>query len=1171
MKELTPHQRETLEFQKHISLTANAGSGKTFVLSRRFIEVYLKNDVLIDQIFAITFTDKAAGELKRRIFNEVEERLDSENDELLRKKLEKLRRELVFANISTIHSFCIKILREYALEAGIDANFIPIDQQTSEELIELVVEESLQNMIRDPDFELQLRYLIRFFGSKNIFKTILEKAIHQRKIIERLHTVLYNQSEIQIAEYFRTQFHIQFERAFKDKFIVFQESIKKINKHVLALGKVSTTANDVNNILTEGNWNSVEKIIYDLGGLKNMVLTKDNSVRSRGYLSKERENYISEILIIESFFKEMGTFLNIDFTGKSEMELARFGKNFLTAFFVANNQYQNKKSQRSYLDFDDILIFTQRIIQSDSVRNYLSNNFKFIMIDEYQDTNEIQYEIFMPLLNNLNSGNLFVVGDEKQSIYMFREAELEVFNKTKKDIQQQEELGRILNLPHSFRMVPQLVLFTNKIFSKLFENPVIEFNEVEQSNLICAKEENEEGSVSILLADSNSDSSEADLTAKKILQVLNVEKSINYKDIAILCRKRDSFHELEQTLVKYQIPFSIYGGKGFYQRQTIYDLYNYLTFLINPKDDAALVGVLRSPFFDLSDTKIYLISLCPEETFYQKLILYSRTDETIQKICSHLDHNIKLAFHIEIYSLIRKLLLESGYWSLLSARQNSLQEIANIEKLLSLAREYSRKGFKTLYDFTISLKEAINGYENEGQAQIAQDENTVKMMTIHQAKGLEFKVVIIYAANQKGQEDSIKTKSVSVEKNLGILTKVPIDENYYKEYSIPPIAAYFNYSIQRKSKAELKRLLYVAITRAVKHLIISVSHKEFKAIEGSFFQLLAEGIGSDFSNGSIHISSDVEFMRYIDGAYKFYKHPIELKISIENEIPDCNIEAEKIKPVIVKKQLLIQKIGDIPKHEIISATKISMFVQCPVKYQLTYELGYSPILALIKTSSNQFEFHSGEDDEMKRYAQLRGKLIHEILSTEIKVDSIREFIHKKLLGEETICETENFIHSIIKDVSNFYLSINYQKVNAYKKYKNEYEIYCKEGEYFLYGIIDKLIYDDNSLLIVDYKTDNIMPDQIRERAKNYFPQLQFYAYVLNHLHPDIENYILQLVFIKHPEEIVSQKLDRAQLKEVGVTINAAIKKIYSYNYNPNLEHCSQCQFAMEGNKCIRPY
>ena len=184
MPELTPYQKDALDYSANILLTANAGSGKTFVLSKRYVEIILNENVDLENIVAITFTDKAAGELNKRIANEIQSRLETEINERKRRKLEEVRRQLVSANISTIHSFCINILKEFAPEAGIDVNFSPIDQTTSDELIELSIDESFNNLINNSEFESKLKYLFRFFGSKILVQKHLMHAVKQRKTID---------------------------------------------------------------------------------------------------------------------------------------------------------------------------------------------------------------------------------------------------------------------------------------------------------------------------------------------------------------------------------------------------------------------------------------------------------------------------------------------------------------------------------------------------------------------------------------------------------------------------------------------------------------------------------------------------------------------------------------------------------------------------------------------------------------------------------------------------------------------------------------------------------------------------------------------------------------------------------------------------------------------------
>lgn len=1169
-KELTPHQKSALNYNKHISLVANAGSGKTFVLSKRFVEIFKKECIDLNSIVAITFTDKAAGELNRKIADEIDEQIRKEVDYKVKNRLEKLRRELVHANISTIHSFCINILKEFAPEAGLDASFFPIDKITSDELIELSVEETLQYAIRDTELSKSLMHLVRVLGSKTFLKSAITDAIHQRRNVELLANSLYNKSIDEIAQEFDKQFAASFDKAFSELIKIGLKAIKRINDYVLMHEKSDKFAQPIADLLADIEKVSLIKKISLLFQIKKELITStENSVRKVSYLSKNRAEFSSEIETIEKMYDEIAAFAEIDVSGKSEHELAEFGKLFLQIYSKALENYSQKKKLRSYLDFEDILLFTHKVIGLKSAEDYLHEKFKFIMIDEYQDTNELQYEIFMPILDHLKSGNLFVVGDEKQSIYMFRNAELEIFNRTKNDIELTEENGANLSLPHSFRMYPQLVLFTNKIFKRLFLNPQLEFNEVPHSDLICTKDDNEKGNVQILLSNSSQEVSESELVASEIIKLMKNDSSVKYEDVAILCRKRKSFSELEIALVKYGIPYVIMGGKGFYQRQSVYDIYNYISFLLNTKDDQALIGTLRSPFFNLSDASLFTISKESGDSFYQKLSAYSKKNENISSIAQSIEKNKKYILSLEPYSLIRKILVESGYWALLAAKKNSNQEIANVEKLLALSREYANKGFKNLYDFTLALKESIVGYEDEGQAQISVGQNAVKLMTIHQSKGLEFKAVFVYGTNTKGQDDNVKSRTLSIDKEYGLLTKVPLEKKYFSKYALPPIAAYYNYRTKRKNHAELKRLFYVAVTRAVKYLYISAIHKEFKPVSGSFYDLLTKGLINDFREKSIYLADEVEFMIPENDSFRNEKKRIELNILVSDgieEIPNEHVIDEK---VVVDKVLRNIKIGDIPKHEIISATKISMYTQCPVKYELTYDIGYLPIVNLVKRIENEFEFHPIEDEEAnKQFAQLRGRIIHKCLSDNVSEEKLDDFILSSLLAEKNT-DSSRLTTQIKNDILKFYKSDAYNKLMKYTAFENEYEVYCEENDFYLYGIIDKLIVEDGKLIVVDYKTDYAEKEKLMGRADNYFPQLKFYAYILSKLYKEVAEFELRLIFIKHPDELIQMKLGKSDLTEFGHIINRAIQNMNLFKFAPNYNHCPQCQYAMEGNICVK--
>ncbi len=217
MSKLTPHQYTALKTSGHLALTANAGSGKTFVLARKYLDALINYNLDISNIAAITFTEKAASELYLKISVLIDEKL-SEIDNLTdKKKLEKIRRQLVSANISTIHSFCINILREYPVEAKLDARFIPIDENLSEELIELSVEEMIRSSFDDELVSEDLKYLIRIFGSKSRLQNQIVRLVQNRKNVFVVKEEIYSLDEKSIAESFFSKFCNDFNKSLEKK------------------------------------------------------------------------------------------------------------------------------------------------------------------------------------------------------------------------------------------------------------------------------------------------------------------------------------------------------------------------------------------------------------------------------------------------------------------------------------------------------------------------------------------------------------------------------------------------------------------------------------------------------------------------------------------------------------------------------------------------------------------------------------------------------------------------------------------------------------------------------------------------------------------------------------------------------------------------------------------
>ncbi len=1191
---LTTHQQKALNFKKHISVTANAGSGKTFVLSHRYLEIAISENGSLKRIAAITFTDKAASELYKKIAEQAEARFTNSGTEEEKILLNKIRRLLVSANISTIHSFCLDILRQFPVEAGLDANFQPIDEITSDELIELSVEETIKDNLSGTMGTEETKYLIRLFGSKSIFTSQLRRLIKDRKKVFELEEKIYNKSEEEIEGFLYKTFNLTAGKLIQINQSEFIKAMTAINETVLAADKENNIALEIKKLLKDfREEKTVEEKIASIYSIKTYGFTIRSAVKKTSYLSNSlREGLTQEILIAEKCINELSSLTIPENHKEIERELAKFGKKVIQLFNLAVKRYELKKKENGYLDYEDILILTKNLLRIPSVKTELSRKFKYIMVDEYQDTNQIQYKIFLPILDDLREGNLFVVGDEKQSIYMFRDADLGVFRITKERISTASGEKFLLSLPDSFRMAPGICLFVNSLFRNLFSNPNELFNEVNHSDLVCAKPKDTESVIEILIGASEKNAeddqiSEAELVAGRIISLVygtgNAQK-LNWKDIAVLVRKRKSFASLEKIFIEKNIPFNIVGGKGFFQRQPVYDIYNYFSFLLDPRNDTALVGILRSPFFTVPDSIIYELSLGKGKTLWQKLINFNSNDVKILKVIKMLTADLGLAAVYTPPQLLRRILDQSPYLSVLTQKASGNQETANISKLVRMTIDFQSKGYKTLYDYVNFLKESIEETEDEAQAAIADESDSVKVMTLHQAKGLEYPAIFLYNSHETTFSDKVKKGSIQIDKDFGILTKVPLNKDYFAEYHSAPINSLFDYVSSKKETAELKRLFYVGATRAKNYLFISAPDME-KYKPGSFMALLQEGLKIDFTRDNYIIKDVLQFLKIENNKFIDFSEMLEVKIKIvrrldkPDNLPGGNSKEDQIKKV------LISEVSDFPKGEVISATKFAVYKQCPLKYGLTYDLGLSGLvrnyrkylMMKLKTDKINYDFSPKENsaDEQNQEqssfpAEFKGSIIHKILQKN-KPDISKEEIIDLINGEDRIVDAdaaELLQIEISGKLRHLFSSDIYSKINSYKKSYNEYEIYLNEADYFLHGIMDKLIIGDKKAIIIDYKTDAVQKEEISDRASLYFPQLKFYSYIVSRLYKELTSFELRLIFINFPGEDVKVIISREEANKFGDEIGAMVSQIRLREFDQNLFHCKECIFALKNSKCI---
>ncbi|HSW55911.1 MAG TPA: UvrD-helicase domain-containing protein [Ignavibacteriaceae bacterium] len=1187
MSILTPHQSKALTIDKSISLTANAGSGKTFVLAQRFLEIIINTSTPLSQVAAITFTEKAAGELYKRISEELNKLLLITANDELRNRIEKIRKQLVSAKISTIHSFCIDLLKEFPVEAQIDANFIPINEQKASELVDLSIETKFREMLKETREQSDVKYLIRLVGSKVNLVSELSELIAKRKNVLHLIDNYYGFNDKEIAkhlfELFKSNIKIVFEKILPEVLT----QLKIVNNKVLEFNSKNKLATEIKSFLESIKSTDDEiNVLRKLQELRDKVLIKDGSVRKQGYLpSTEQTEIQNSVNVVENFFSD---FSEIDFNENHEIierELAKYGLALVRIFKDVLDAYEFKKSEMGVLDFEDILLKTKTLLENESVRKALSGKYKFLLVDEYQDTNEIQYEIFLPLVDDLKRGNFFIVGDEKQSIYRFRDAELQVFSKTKTDIHEVHGNDSLLTLPDSFRMAPAICFFVNSLFNNLFKDPCLFFNEVSASDLVCARSDDFKGQVEFLIAEQE-ETIEAELVAKRIIRLKQENKDhlTNWNEIAILVRKRAAFTELQNAFIKYQIPFKVVGGTGFYQKQSISDIYNYFAFLLNDKDDAALIGILRSPFFLVSDVNILELSMFEGESFWEKIKSASVSQKKVwEKIFSILNENKELSNRVNISQLLRKILKESNFISTIASRIDGAQEISNLNKLISITNEFFNDEFNTLYDYVFFLIDAISSSGDEAQGHIEAVSDGVNILTIHQAKGLEYPAVFLFKCNDTTQVNKVKSRSFTIDKNFGLLTKVPLSENYFGDYHSAPIVGLYNLIESKKEIAELKRLLYVGLTRAKDFLFVTYTNEGKSAKKKSFAALLNEGLHQELTSDKITLEGELIFLQKVSETYSNLTKSVKLEIPINRNIEYSEKLIEKNEFEISNKKLILSGIKDESKGEVISATRFSTFSTCPLKYNLQYNYKLGDLIQQsyrfrsvsklnFEEDYNRNELTSylfDDDSNLAEFSKFKGQLIHYILRKNISWNYLPEFVEEKSKNNFNGEIPESLKTEIMNDLNLFYNSDEFRFISSFTNYRNEFEAYLREEDFYLFGILDKLIIEDRKLIIVDYKTDYINPNEIDANSQKYLPQLKFYAYIISRLFEQKYEIEGRIIFIKYPDNPFIFNFDESADQTIKSGIKSMIYSIRNSNYSVNLDACKNCIFTDENKQCIQ--
>jgi len=866
--ELTREQKAAIETRGvSIGLSAGAGCGKTFVLTERFL-THLAPHASGDrhgrdpfsQVVAITFTDRAAREMRDRIHKACRQRLDDCPPDEVEHWLSILHR-IDGARISTIHSFCAAFLRRHAVAAAVDPRFKLLEEETGDALVRLSIERTVRRLLEQ--------------GDSNCLKLVVHYGLEgARRAIEKLlsgHVLLdagafsgRTADEFQSAwtEHLQNRFIPQLLRDLAASPLV-AEILGLLNEHdssnavmrqrrTLLIGRLAA--------LGTADPTATVPLLQEI---------RDAAQVQRGGGKKawpSEEAYEAVKTVFAKLREEIGKVLTLAVVNAEDItrdaELTAAAVNVVDA--VASD-FAAAKSEAGLLDFDDLLVRTRDLLRSsEAARNEASESIAALLVDEFQDTDRIQSEIVRTLVGGtLKTGKLFVVGDAKQSIYRFRQADPTVFDDLRRAI---PEAGR-LPLTRNFRSQPEILNFVNAVFAAAL-------NVTYEPLVPHLKQVSPTPCIEFLFAAPNSDDEESDRAedrrrqeanwmARRIQQLLSdptpripekdpdtgkrVLRPPRAGDIAILFRALSDVAIYEDAFRRMGIDYYLVGGRAFFAQQEVYDLVNLCSFLNDPDDAIGLVGILRSPFFSVADDTLFSLA-GGDRPLWQVLgaplpsFLPESQQEQIRSASRVLGDLLHAKDRIPLAELLQRAIEMTGYDASLLHEFLGRRKVANLRKLIDMARQFDRSGLATLTDFVQRLRDSIREETIEELAATHPEaSNVVKLMTVHQSKGLEFPIVIIADMDRHSLSGSLEA---TYHREFGPLLPPPAFGDEKRLHVAMRMARHIESS---EDEEESLRVLYVAMTRAADYLILSSGLPANRRLRSSWLKLLAERF--DLSTG----------------------------------------------------------------------------------------------------------------------------------------------------------------------------------------------------------------------------------------------------------------------------------------------------------------------------------
>lgn len=1099
---------------KDVLVSASAGSGKTTTMIEKLKDLILNNLVPVENLLVVTFTEAAASEMKQKLYNELSKEISNQNfdEEKLTYFYEQLF-QIANADIGTLHSVCKKIVSKYFYEVNVEPNFGILSNEEYLNLFNQALEKTFASYVETADEEFYEVY--ESFNDKRSDDKL-------KDIITKLYNFLSEKSE-------------------PEKYVGFVNLSclnENVNENICCVYLLDYYLQETKKFLTElfhfENIINDEKLLNYLKELRVGIFTVSNSknfeefVKNINELNFPRLNKPKDVLIqpvfeqlknsVDAFkevvkkAKENCSVLTIESFSKITKKLSQIYNKLFEITFKTEQEFIKLKNDFGKLDFSDLQKYAYKILQNTTIREELKNNYKYIFVDEYQDINQIQEDILLCLSNN----NLNMIGDVKQSIYAFRQCMPEIFlSKYYKFLNHSK--NQLILLNKNYRCSKNVVDFVNMCFNTLITKNTVGIDYKNESQLILGSENS--GAVGIKLIGLNTentnendesesikkDEAEAVVVAQTIMEVYGKEyydakdktnKNIDYKDIAILVRDaKDYVNTLYDVLKAHQIPVTTTLKTTLFNTIEIKPLVSILKIVNNVNSDLDICNVLLSPLFNLS-----LDELAEVKTFNKEEKLFNNIKKMLvcDKKCDLCDKLHKFIDFINTfkYKLNYLSIMEAVNWVVITydlinyykSLPNGNQMVENIKQFLMLL---NNAGFDYNLNKCLEFLESLS-HKDDFMVNVESGENSVKILTMHKSKGLEYPCVILSNLGKEFNKSTTRSDVILTNKlGMGINFKEPHSRS---EILTIQKSANKHFEMQEQLQEQI-RLLYVALTRARNFLFLTgcynlknFSKKYEKPImtSSNFLDLFFKSLSRINTNGFINENENFDIMENknsiasvqifnienISNTVKVKPNKIFLTdVSNQNVIKLLN-NFEKIKPVEVERVATKNSVtGLMREDDYVNYNELNLKIGFSEKYDnnISLKIGNAYHLIMQKLSYKETEF---EIAELINLLVKNGEIEKEVLPF---VD-----VKKIVLAKNEVLKLITGNTKILKE-QQFLLKVPYNEI---------VETSNNNQNILVQGVVDLVLINGSEAILIDFKTNKTK--DISKLINAYSLQLNVY-------------------------------------------------------------------------------